>query len=70
MLKTHTVAIQKRGAFSRVYVYVRPGIAAYRDWFTVYKPAADCATVAEAQEWLENAIGLRAEEHEIFLRDA
>ena len=26
MLKTHTVAIQKRGAFSRVYVYVRPGM--------------------------------------------
>ncbi len=67
--KTHTVAIEKRGVFSRVYAYVRPGIAAYRDWYTVYKPAADFATVADAQEWLERIIGIRAEDYEIHLRD-
>ncbi len=66
--KTHTVAIEKRSLFDRAYVYVRPGIAACRDWFTVYQSAADFATVEEAQQWLERVIGFRAEDYEVHCR--
>ena len=65
-VKTHSVAIVKYSAFGRAIVYIRPGLAAYRDWFTVYQSAADFATVGEAQEWLTRVIGYPAEDYEIY----
>jgi hypothetical protein len=65
--KSHTVAIDV-GQYGRAWVYVRPGIAAYRDWYTVYPSAAEFATVGEAQDWLERVIGFKAEDYEIHRR--
>ena len=66
MNKTHSVAIVKYSIFGRAIVYVRPGLADYRDWFTVYQSAAEFATIEEAQEWLTRVIGFPAESYEIY----
>jgi hypothetical protein len=62
----HTVAIELRGSpIRRAYVYVTPGTMFYRDWFTVFTPAAGFDSLTEAQEWLVRVIGYEALDHEI-----